>query len=244
MKDSKTLWVFGDSWAWGWAGEGPTPHRFDNRYVNIFAKNLDITSIKDYSLPGSGMGQIAEYFLKQTINIKKDDIVFVTIPPDSRGYSSAGDFIQTIFHYDSNYKKLLELNNYSFYYFTYHLSLFIKMISDACYRIGAECIMQHNYSTLELLDWCNTDDFLDTEKSMWEWLNLPSNYTLYDFEKKDGPSMDYFIHDLNKSLTDLMDSVLIKLGENEYDLHPNENGHNIIANKLIELYKTKNNNLI
>ena len=238
-KNYKNLWVFGDSWAWGWAGDGPPQMRFDNRYVNIFANYLNIESVKDYSLPGSGIGQIVESFLEQTINIKKNDIVFVTIPPDSRAYiTSIGGFIQTISHHNSNYKKLLELNNYNFYYFIYHLSLFIKTISDACYKIGAECILQHNYSKLELLDWCSTDNFLDTNESMWNWIGLPTNYTLHDFKTADGPRIDY-MGDLDDDIIRLMDNVLIKLGDKKYDFHPNENGHNIISKRLIELYEKK-----
>lgn len=230
---NKTLWVFGDSWAWGWAGEDPNPKQFENRYSLLFANYLKITKIIDESMFGLSFGHITELFLKQTVNMKGGDIVFVTIPPDSRCYITSEDMntMQSIFFNNEKYKKILEINNYNLYYFSYHLNLFITLISDVCYRLGIDCIIQHNYGKLELFEWCRTHDILDINNSMWDWLGLPNLYDLSQFKSNDGPE---FVLKNNK----LADKYLLTHGD-KYDSHPNELGHQLIFEKIINIYESK-----
>jgi len=236
---NRTIWIFGDSWSWGWAGGHPTPSQYKNRYSLLFAKYLNINKIEDHSHAGWSFGQIVESFLNNSNNIKKDDIVFVTIPPDSRGYIAKENVNQmaTLFHSDDKFVKLLELNNYNLYYFTYHINLFITLISDFCNRIGAECIMQHNYGTLELLEWCKTDSILDIKNSMWNWIGLPTNYDITKYKSGDGPRISTDTNYINNH-TDLFEKYLIKMN-GVYDLHPNELGHKLIFEKIVDIYESK-----
>lgn len=237
---NKTFWIFGDSWAWGWGGLNPNPIQFKNRYSILFADYLKVNKIEDKSYYGMSIGKMVDEFLKESIYIKKGDIVFVTIPPDSRGYYAAENDVEafhSIFHYDTRYEQLLKLNNYNFYYFKFHLSLFINVISDTCKRLGVECIMQHNYGKLYLTPWCNTENFLDIDNSMWDWLLLPKIYDLSLFKETDGPGYLNFEESQIKEFK----KKLIYLSDDKIDFHPNEASHDVIFKNLIHNYTKKNN---
>lgn len=246
------LWSFGDSWAYGWAGQDIPA--FTDNYINLLGEKLGCAEVENLARPGLGLGIITEVFMSNSPRIEKNDIVIITLPPDSRWYSPKQEILPD---YPSNmatisisgagptsekYAKFLDLIDYDLYWFEYHNSLFVTAIADACERIGCECLMQHNYGMLNLLPWTNDRFILDKNHSMWEWLGLPALDTFQRIEQEDGLALGDII--LSETLTELEKEQIMLLVENAilkdqetggWDLHPNLNSHKQIAEKIYEL---------
>jgi len=217
------LWVFGDSWAEGWGLK---------RGEKNFAEYLNL----DYKLnlcnrgkAGSSLGLILNNITANLLKFKKEDLVFVLTPPDTRWYVKRYSDSQwlTLHRGLDDYDKFIELMKLDNEWFRYHHNLFIYSIQKILIDVEAKFVLAHNYGQIELLpEFENLIDknlFLDINRSLTTILGAPEVFKSYKKELIDGPSQfrkqKYFIKN---------------------DNHPNERGHKRIAdllrNKLNELY--------
>ena len=209
--------TFGDSWAAG-HGLGIGEKNFtDNLSSHLKCQN------KNFGQRGASLGHILHDFTKQINHIKEGDLIIVIIPPDVRWYTeSSGRNFSTIFIRDKNYKNFIK--DKSKYWFKYHHSLFIYTIYNICKSINCQFIFAHNYGSLDIIypfsNLIPDNIFLNKSKSLTELLG-GVDYNNYNLNY-DGPpgsiKGDNFI---------------------EGDTHPNEKGHEIIADLLLEKYNEK-----
>lgn len=216
---SKTLWGFGDSWAYGW---GLSPK--ESNYTYLLSEKLNV-NYQNAAESGRGLGEILELFIKKSSEFSPDDFVLITVPPDTRWYTPAengNESLHTLFSWQSKYKSFLKLINCNLYWFYWHHSLFLSSIYNHARRKKVKLVMQHNYGKLSIIPEFEyvKEAFADSEHSMSFWLSVDDEYD-YSLTKGCGPehavfqNKKYFI---------------------ENDSHPNQLGHAIIADKLYDAF--------
>jgi hypothetical protein len=263
-----TLWAYGDSWAWGWAGMkhfGSSVRNppFRNCYVNVVARKLG-AQVTNRAYPGDSFGHQLSIFYDDSIQIQPGDYVFFTLPPDSRWYTTdyGNREIRPIMFYDSHgnptqrSREFFTFIDNNLYWFVYHINMFITGITTWCKANNVYCIIQHNYGKLDLLPWCDTSAIMDVEHSMWNWLGIPEVETLHKVQN--GPNAEDPVKHLQPKMGDgtltddereyfeqtqlQMKKVLITdprdPGANP-DLHPNEESHKLIGKKIYELFQKR-----
>jgi hypothetical protein len=219
---TSTLWSFGDSWGVGWN----LPEHHQN-YSEILSEKLNMP-LCNFSDPGVSLGEIAHKFVRKSDGISSDDLVLVTVPPDSRWYKASEhpvEVLKPIYSTDHDYQKFVELIHANTYWFTWHHSLFLSMIYYHAQRLGCHLVMQHNYGSLDLVPELEfvKESFADQNHSMTYWLIGSDVYQLEitdDGSEHCAPAFqnfsesEYFLHE---------------------DNHPNQLGHQVIADKLYNL---------
>lgn len=217
----KTLWGFGDSWGIGW-GIDPA-----GCYTQLVGNQLELP-VKNLSIEGASMGHILYTFLDASVKFKPSDLVLVTLPPDTRGYRIYPGHALSIFSTEPGgeispeYVSMLEHIDYSAAWFEWHHSIFQNTIISQCQEKQVTLLMQHNYGELRIIDplrqTCKPEYYVDQNASMAEWLGgLPwDGYTLTTC----GPNTNVMTTDL------FLDN----------DTHPNEQGHKIIAHRILERF--------
>lgn len=219
----KTLWGFSDSWGAGW---GLKQH--ETTYTELFAKNLKLNCCNE-SQSGFGLGQILYKFVMHSNNFQENDIVLITVPPDTRWYSTnepgrEHDNFKTMFSTDPDYEKFLELIKGNVFWFEWHHGLFLSMLCFIARETKVKILLQHNYgmiSSVPNLEY-HKQYFLDFEHSMTHWLTGNDYYDYSDaYCGLTTESVKYNNYFINR------------------DNHPNQLGHKKIADRLLTLYKER-----
>ncbi len=212
------LHVFGDSWGYG-AELKPNEKPF-GYYLSLMLN----TDFSNSAKQGSSLGHILHTIFKNINQIKNDDYVVVTIPPDVRWYEIDDNYMaKSINLEDRKYQELIE--HYNIPWFVYHHNLFIYNIITTITQKTNKLILAHSYGKLITIDLFK--DLIDTRYFLSsssltklltdeEWEN---NYNL----EIDGPQGDvfkgkYFEGNIN---------------------HPNLLGHKEIARLLNDKFNTK-----
>ena len=219
MSTVNTLWSFGDSWGAGW---GLAEH--EHNYSTQLATKLNM-NLRNLSGAGSSLGEITHRFMTNSDRISHDDMVLVTVPPDTRWYRTRGDRdqLQAVFSTQPEYETFLNFINGNIYWFTWHHSLFLSAIYHHAQHIGCKLVFQHNYGELNVIPQLSyvLDGFADAEHSMTHWLTGSDGYHInLEEDHHCGPlyrsfrNSRYFLHK---------------------DTHPNHLGHLLIAEKLYTL---------
>ena len=212
------VFTFGDSWAAGWGLK-----ESENNFTDCLGKELNCET-ENYGQSGSSLGQVTHEFVCQNEKISSEDLVIVIVPPDTRWYTQRGNLIQSMFdHKSKEYKQFLK--GKTDYWFIYHNSLFMHTIYNICKVKNIPVILAHNYGELvfmsEFKKLIPKDIFLDTRKSLTKLLGESEwrgNYRL----------------DINGPPKPFIGKHFI-----ENDTHPNELGHQKIAELLLEKYRKK-----
>ena len=209
--------TFGDSWA---AGHGLGIG--EKNFTDFLSESLRCEN-KNFGMSGASLGHILHDFTQQIRLIKENDLVIIIIPPDVRWYTQAEDKrFTTLFLGDKKYKNFVK--DKSKYWFKYHHSLFIYTMYNICKELRCNFLFAHNYGMLEIIEPFASiipdKVFLDKHNSLTTLLG-GADYNNYDL-RYDGPP-EYII------------------GENfiSEDTHPNEKGHKIIADLLLDKYNEK-----
>lgn len=207
------IWVFGDSWA-----EGYRLKEGEKRFSDHFEGE-----VTNKGLAASSMGHITSDVLQNSPDFKEGDSLVVIIPPDTRWYNIANEYrTSSIFNGRPEQQVVLELHSYTEWYI-YHHSLFIYTLINLAKDKGMKLVLAHNYGNLEIAPFFDIPDsvFLDRNKSLthlllgvevWE-----DNLRVHDKNSMHNVQHDYFIP-----------------GDN----HPNEKGHKVIADMIIDKLKT------
>lgn len=212
-----TIYTFGDSWA---AGYGLTHNQKD--FTKWLATYFNCKS-KNFGECGSSLGQVLHDFTKRINDISADDLAIIIIPPDTRWYTSAvnGEGVCSLSWGASERKFKQFIKNEKPYWFSYHHSLFVYCIASLCLQRDLKFVLAHNYGYLDLIppfdNLIPKQQFL-SNKSLASLLNVNDKFDPYDLSN-DGPDIlegKYFL---------------------ENDTHPNEKGHQVIAEKIYNKYQ-------
>jgi len=213
------LWGFGDSW-----GEGCGLAPNETPYTQILADklNLDCTNL---ATGGNSLGEITDKFIKHSNNFKPNDIVLITIPPDTRWHvpsSAHSTEIHSLFSQEPKYDSFLRLIKGNIYWFHWHHSIFLNFIYHHARHKKVTLFMQHNYGKVTLIPELEyiSEDFIDFKTSMTGWLTGNDMYD-YHLDKPNHCGLD-------------CQKVLYNKFFFEGDSHPNQLGHNEIATRLYE----------
>jgi len=217
---------FGDSWAYG--AELQNPQFTEHPFVHWVANEINLPYV-NYGEQGASLGIILYKIVKQITNIKKQDIVLVVIPPDTRWYDENE---REGFHSLMNWRRddyFKSLNNKTVEWFKYHHAIFVYTIQKILDDIGCYYIMAHNYGQIDEIKKFNLRVDYSKFLSEIDLTNLlsevPHDWQSYADRYVDGPlynhefSGKYFEGCVN---------------------HPNELGHKRIAELFLEKYKHDN----
>lgn len=211
------IMTFGDSWAAGYGLK-----KDEKNFTDFLAQFLRCKS-KNFGVSSSSLGHILHDFTKNIHTARENDLVIVIIPPDVRWYTESGRGNFTSLLIDNREYQTF-VKDKTNYWFRYHHSLFIYSIHSICSGLGLDHILAHNYGTIDLIKPFDSiipnNIFLNRYKSLTSLLGA-KDYNNYDLNY-DGPP-DYLI------------------GKNfiSNDTHPNQEGHKIIAELLLEKYYEK-----
>ena len=216
-----TIYTFGDSWGYGAelkTGEIP--------FGQIIANKLNILHV-NYAVPGISLGNINFKLFELQHRIKKEDIVLIVIPPDTRWYGMRenGHF-KTITMDRNNDEWNSVVGDKPLQWFEKHHLYFVFAMQELLKRKGCKFMFMCNYGKLNtnlaygtLID---TDTIL-SDKSLSELL---TGTLIYKLSKLfDGPFVDEFSGKYFEGTTS----------------HPNQLGHYRIAeliNDKMKLYDT------
>jgi hypothetical protein len=206
-------------------------------FVHWVAKELSC-GYSNYARPGESMGKILHTLISSHTQITSNDIVLVSIPPDTRWYDeNEKDGFYTLASYArDDYFKFL--NEKSLEWFRYHHALFIYSMQKIFNDIGCYYIMTHSYGDLtEIKKYHLSIDFARflNELDLLNLLNFHNNdkisyWNPYDDTipkanryDKDCPGLGYTNDETNP--------YMMKDG------HPSELGHQLIAKLMIEKMK-------
>jgi hypothetical protein len=223
----KNLIVFGDSWA---AGAELSAH--EKPFGYWVAQSLNIPW-KNYGQEGSSLGLILYTIIKQLALIEKTDLIVVIVPPDTRWYdeNEKQGFYSLQNFQRKDYFKFL--NNKTLEWFRYHHAVFIYLIQKILEDVGCQYIMAHNYGQINEYQKYNLnidyDRFLDTQ-SLTEllsyhpigWKSYPEHLPMNHRYDEDGPSPSVFAGPYFTGCVS----------------HPNESGHKLISQLLINKINT------
>jgi hypothetical protein len=219
------LYCFGDSWAAG--AELP---RYQHSFAHWLARTLDIP-YTNYGKEGSSLGLILHTLVTKSSQLFKDDIVIVIVPPDTRWYDenvTQGFYSVQNWQRDDYFKFL---NNKTIEWFTYHHALFVYTIQKLLNDVGCYYIMAHNYGQISEYTKYNLpidySKFL-SEQSLTdilsghtvEWRSYPKHLAEENWYNQDGPPREIFTGVYFQGCKQ----------------HPNELGHQYIANLFEEKY--------
>ena len=212
--------TFGDSWA---AGHGLGVG--EKNFTDFLSSSLNCKN-KNFGVSGASLGHILHDFTTKIKHINEGDLVVVITPPDVRWYTESsgerGRSFSTIRIGDKDYKNFVK--DKSKYWFRYHHSLFIYTMYSICKDIKCNYIFAHNYGSLDIINPFSglilSESFLNRSESLTSLLG-GSDYNNY-YLQHDGPPIPL-------------------IGENflDNDTHPNEKGHEMIANLLLKKYYEK-----
>jgi hypothetical protein len=219
------IYCFGDSW-----GAGAELNAGEHPFVHWTASTLNLP-YENLSREGDSLGMILHTIVSSITKIDSDDIVLVIIPPDTRWYDENKEqgFYTLMNWQRDDYFKFL--NSKTLEWFKYHHAVFIYTIQKILDDIGCYYILAHNYGQIAetkkynlSIDYnkflSNTDltSLLSGRTSPWKSYadHVPVEHR-YDQDGPDGQNFTgiYF--------------------EGCYQ-HPNELGHQRIAELLIEKY--------
>jgi hypothetical protein len=213
---------FGDSWAAG----AELAHR-QHPFVYWVAHEFGVQYV-NYGKEGSSLGLILHAMVSNIVNLSKDDIVIVVIPPDTRWYDQND---QQGFYSIQNWQRddyFKFLNNKTLDWFIYHHALFVYTIQKLLNDIGCQYVMMHNYG--QILDYKQYSLPIDFSKFLSaqsltdllsghiiEWRGYPDHLPAEHRYDQDGPPPEVF-------------SGVYFQGCKQ---HPNELGHKKIAEIIL-----------
>jgi len=211
------IYTFGDSWGAGWGLEDNEKNftQYLETYLSCSAKN--------YSQSGSSLGQITHDFINKHHKLMPGDLVTVIVPPDVRWYTERNKKIYSLFLCNKKHRQFLK--GKTDYWFLYHHALFMHSIYTVCLEKKANVIFAHNYGKLIIHEAFENlipkKIFLDYNRSLADLLGSADWFGNYSLNH-DGPPRPL-------------------VGENfiPNDTHPNEKGHEIIANLLYNKFNEK-----
>lgn len=208
------LHCFGDSWGYG---SELAFHKNEKPFARLLSKHFKC-GLTNHAWPNRSLGLITRDIAEHVGKIHPDDLVLVVIPPDSRWYTEweTLDYAKDPFFLDKS-------NDW----FEYHHQLFIFSICEMLEKIKCRYLLMHNYGKFPL----------DSEKYYF------SNFHRDKFLSKD-------------SLTDLLTEKKLNLSPIEAEtqmmkhfkgkyfegckFHPNQLGHQRIADLIVEKLKSGN----
>lgn len=240
---SARLWNYGDSWA---AGAGVEKQ---DTYAYRIAEMLGL-EFQDVSRNGRSLMEIESLIYKNLSEKTSDDIILITVPPDTRWITPKSPGMETT-NFDFRtlldtrkedtllYEGFLKSINHSVKWFIYQHCRAITAIIHACKLHNIKLYLQHNCGNIESHPFFDQDlirkYFLDYDNSMWNWLGfeqtgvneisgetLPKEFQNYDHGLRQGP---YAVKPNQYALPD--------------DNHPNSLGHTLIAEKIYEFIRNK-----
>lgn len=203
-------------------------------FVHWVANELQL-SYQNFATNGASLGLILHKIVTTNQLINKNDIVLITIPPDTRWYDENE---QHGFYSLQNYMRddyLKFLNKKSLEWFSYHHALFVYAIQKILDDIGCYYIMTHVYGKIDELKKYNLSIDFNKFLSNLDMLNLlnEGKISIWDpYPKNTNPEHRYD-HDCPGGWYHNKSSIYFK-GTNG---HPNELGHKRIAELILEKYK-------
>jgi lysophospholipase L1-like esterase len=209
--------TFGDSWGVG-AGLQSTEKNFTD-----FLSEFTDAPKTNFSKSGISLGHILHIYVNNIKKASKEDFVIVIIPPDVRWYTmKTKNSCSTLAIGDKSYNNFIK--DKSIYWFKYHHSLFIHSLYTISEYYKLNYIFAHNYGSLKIIEpfqpLIPDNIFLNKKRSLTSLLgsNDYKNYNL----KEDGPPAPL-------------------VGDNFIpgDTHPNEKGHKVIAQLLLDKFNEK-----
>ena len=225
------IFCFGDSF-----GAGSGLKYFEKPFVHWFSIFFH-SSYTNFSVPGNSLGVILHEIVNQKKNIKKDDIVLVVVPPDTRWYDENQDKgFFSVMNWMPEYRR--NLGEKTLEWFIYHNALFIYTAQKILDEVGCQYIMIFAYG--------NNDDREKLRK-----YNLSIDYEKFyhktisdiignvDLEWPVFPDHLPLTHQFNVDAPNPIKEKpypTSKYHVSDSDHHPNELGHKLIAQKLYEKY--------
>lgn len=229
------VFCFGDS-----HGAGAELKSFEHPFVHWFAKELDLR-YHNFSQEGASLGYILYTVVKHHQLIKKDDIVLVVIPPDTRWYDeNEKDGFYSLMNYmkEDYYNKFL--NKKTLEWFEYHHALFTYNIQKILQDIGCQYTMILAYGRLGGAHYnLNIDHskFL-SDRDLINLLSIEQPEQWDNYPHDIVPKEHRFMFDGPPDIYDKTSPYYQIDGKPSG--HPNELGHKYIAKLLVE--KMNNDN--
>ena len=131
------IFCFGDSWAYG---SELNFNKGERPFANLLSEKFGCELTK-LARPNRSLGLIVRDLSMAAKNINNKDLVLVVVPPDSRWYTQ-----WSTIEYENN----AFFNDKSNDWFEYHHQLFIFAICEMLEKIGCEYILMHNYGKFPL----------------------------------------------------------------------------------------------
>lgn len=222
------VFCFGDS-----HGAGAELLKNEHPFVHWVANKLNFP-YKNYSEEGSSLGIILHRLVRHQIEITKNDIVLVVIPPDSRWYDENEDqgfYSLPNYMIEDYYIKFL--NKKTLEWFEYHHALFTYIIQKILNDIGCTYIMilaygklggSHYKLNIDYSKFLSDTDLMNILSLTYtEWDNYPHNIE---------PAEHRFMYDGPPNIK--ATGPYYQINGKPTDGHPNELGHKKIAQLILE----------